>query len=112
MDRPDPQATCAAPDGLTVLYDGACPLCRREIGLYQDLKPTQPLEFRDISDPSAALLALVGTPRSAARHGVADGDRLPGVPAGAADDAALGGEAGMTGFPARMSAGRKQRCRI
>ena len=57
MDRPDPQATGAAPDGLTVLYDGACPLCRREIGLYQDLKPTQPLEFRDISDPSAALPA-------------------------------------------------------
>ena len=51
MDRPDSPTTCTAPDGLTVLYDGACPLCRREIGVYQGLAPTQPLEFRDISEP-------------------------------------------------------------
>ena len=40
-----------------MLYDGACPLCRREIGVYQGLAPTQPLEFRDISDPAALLPA-------------------------------------------------------
>lgn len=57
MDRPDPQATCTTPDGLTVLYDGACPLCRREIGVYRGLTPTEPLGFRDISDRSAALPA-------------------------------------------------------
>jgi predicted DCC family thiol-disulfide oxidoreductase YuxK len=57
MDRPDSPPTCTAPDGLTVLYDGACPLCRREIGVYQGLAPTQPLEFRDISDPAAPLPA-------------------------------------------------------
>jgi predicted DCC family thiol-disulfide oxidoreductase YuxK len=51
MDRPDSPSTCTAPDGLTVLYDGACPLCRREVGVYQGLAPTQPLEFRDISEP-------------------------------------------------------------
>ena len=37
---------------LTVLYDGACPLCRREIGVYQGLQPidaTQALKFSDIS---------------------------------------------------------------
>jgi predicted DCC family thiol-disulfide oxidoreductase YuxK len=27
---------------LTVLYDGACPLCRREIGVYRDLQPRSP----------------------------------------------------------------------
>ena len=57
VDRPDSPPTCTAPDGLTVLYDGACPLCRREIGVYQGLAPTQPLEFRDISDPAAPLPA-------------------------------------------------------
>lgn len=44
-----------------MLYDGACPLCRREIGVYRDLTPTQPLEFRDISDPSTALPADLPT---------------------------------------------------
>jgi ubiquinone biosynthesis monooxygenase Coq7 len=55
VDRPDSPTTCTAPDGLTVLYDGACPLCRREIGVYRGLTPMQPLEFRDISDPATAL---------------------------------------------------------
>ncbi len=37
---------------LTVLYDGACPLCRREISVYQGLQPieaTHTLKFSDIS---------------------------------------------------------------
>ncbi len=38
-------------DELTVLYDGACPLCRREIGLYQRLGEQAPLRFCDISQP-------------------------------------------------------------
>ncbi|EOA04455.1 hypothetical protein HBH1_03610 [Herbaspirillum sp. BH-1] len=38
-------------DALTVLYDGACPLCRREIGLYQRLGEQAPLRFCDISQP-------------------------------------------------------------
>lgn len=56
MDRNDPALPIpTVSDGcLTVLYDGACPLCRREIGVYRDLTPTQPLEFRDISRLAAA----------------------------------------------------------
>ena len=46
---------------LTVLYDGACPLCRREIGLYRDLQPDTPLCFADVSD--AALPLPPGTTR-------------------------------------------------
>ncbi|WP_446719224.1 thiol-disulfide oxidoreductase DCC family protein [Herbaspirillum sp. C7C2] len=34
-----------------MLYDGACPLCRREIGLYQRLGEQAPLRFCDISQP-------------------------------------------------------------
>ena len=36
-------------DGMTVMYDGACPLCRREIGLYQSLEPSEPVAWLDVS---------------------------------------------------------------
>ncbi|MEM9301706.1 MAG: DUF393 domain-containing protein [Pseudomonadota bacterium] len=32
-----------------VLYDGACPLCSREIALYQGLEAACPVEYSDIS---------------------------------------------------------------
>lgn len=35
---------------LTVLYDGACPLCRREIGLYRGLRARAPVCYADVSD--------------------------------------------------------------
>ena len=40
---------------LTVLYDGACPLCRREIGVYRGLQPDAPVCFADVSDTTLPL---------------------------------------------------------
>ncbi len=34
---------------LTVMFDGSCPLCQREIGLYQSLTPLQPVAWLDVS---------------------------------------------------------------
>ena len=55
-------ATVCGEATLTVLYDGACPLCRREIALYRDLPAQQPLAFVDVSDAASALPA--GTERA------------------------------------------------
>ncbi len=52
------------PTALTVLYDGACPLCRREIAVYRDLQPLQPglsVSYADISNTAVSLPA--GTTR-------------------------------------------------
>ena len=50
-------------ESLTVLFDGACPLCRREIGVYQALKPARPVGWLDVSEPSVPL-----TPEDRARY--------------------------------------------
>ena len=50
-----PQESC---DSLTVLFDGSCPLCRREVGVYRSLKPLNdgpPLQWLDVSQPQAKL---------------------------------------------------------
>lgn len=42
------------PAPLTVWYDGACPLCTREIALMRRLDRAQRIEFVDVSDEGAA----------------------------------------------------------
>ena len=49
---PDPNGACNA---LTVMYDGACPLCRREIGVYQSLAPLEPVAWLDVSQATATM---------------------------------------------------------
>jgi ubiquinone biosynthesis monooxygenase Coq7 len=44
-----------SPRCLTVLFDGACPLCRREIGVYRGLQAREPLRFVDVNAEGAAL---------------------------------------------------------
>jgi len=68
---------------LIVLYDGACPLCRREIGIYRGVEPNTPLCYADVND--AALPLPPGTTREQllARFHVrsADGELLSGAQA-------------------------------
>jgi predicted DCC family thiol-disulfide oxidoreductase YuxK len=82
-----------APPPLTVLYDGACPLCRREIGVYRGLRPNTPVCFADVSN--AALPLPPGTTREQllARFHVrgSDGQLLSGAQAFLALWAALPG---------------------
>ena len=64
-DLNDPQQVLpsAACDVLTVMFDGACPLCRREIGLYQSLIPLEKVTWLDVSEATANL-----TPADQARY--------------------------------------------
>ena len=34
-----------------VLYDGSCPLCSKEISIYQNLESKEPIEWVDITQP-------------------------------------------------------------
>ncbi|MCZ8075156.1 MAG: DUF393 domain-containing protein [Paucibacter sp.] len=52
-----PQPCEQSSDSLTVLFDGACPLCRREIALYRGQAEGQPVCFADVSDPAQVLPA-------------------------------------------------------
>lgn len=75
-----------ASPALTVLYDGACPLCRREIGLYRGLPSNAPVCFADVSDTALALpMGASGVPREQllARFHVLGprGELLSGAPA-------------------------------
>lgn len=45
----------------TVFFDGSCPLCRREIALYQGLNSSAPIEWVDVSTPEASVLSELHT---------------------------------------------------
>jgi ubiquinone biosynthesis monooxygenase Coq7 len=71
---------------LTVLYDGACPLCRREISVYQGLSPLSPdtpVCFADVNDVSMPLPAGTTRDQLLARFHVQhpDGSLLSGAQA-------------------------------
>jgi len=68
---------------MTVLYDGACPLCRREVGLYRGLLAIEPLCFEDVSDTAAVLPVGATRHQLLARFHVrqADGSLLGGAQA-------------------------------
>ncbi len=81
---------------LTVLYDGACPLCRREIGVYRGLQPLRsdsPVCFADVSDTSLPLPPGTTREQLLARFHVRgrDGEMLSGAQAFLALWAALPG---------------------
>jgi predicted DCC family thiol-disulfide oxidoreductase YuxK len=59
---------------LTVLYDGACPLCRREIGVYRGLPSSTPLCFADVSDTALPLPPGTTREQLLARFHVRRGD--------------------------------------
>ena len=71
---------------LTVLYDGACPLCRREIGVYRGLRPLRsdrPVCFADVSDTALPLPPGTTREQLLARFHVRgrDGELLSGAQA-------------------------------
>lgn len=81
---------------LTVLYDGACPLCRREIGVYRQLKPLQAdssICFADVNDATVPLPCGTTRDQLLARFHVqtTDGKVLSGAQAFLALWAALPG---------------------
>lgn len=68
---------------LTVLYDGACPLCAREIALMRRLDRRGRIAFRDVADPAAA--CPIDRRVALARfHAIEDGRLLEGAAAFAA----------------------------
>jgi predicted DCC family thiol-disulfide oxidoreductase YuxK len=87
-----PDSDTAAPP-LTVLYDGACPLCRREIGIYRDLQSSTPVCFADVSDLAKPLPPGTTREQLLARFHVrnTDGQLLSGAQAFLALWAALPG---------------------
>jgi len=82
MNEPSTASETPSP-GLTVLYDGACPLCRREIALYRGGCGDVALRFADVSDDAVALPPGLTRDAALARFHVqrADGQIVSGAQA-------------------------------
>ncbi|HEX4856610.1 MAG TPA: demethoxyubiquinone hydroxylase family protein, partial [Limnobacter sp.] len=44
-----------SPACVQVYFDGSCPMCRREIAVYQNIQPDQPIDWVDISKPDTII---------------------------------------------------------
>lgn len=67
----------SSPATLRVLFDGGCPLCRREIALYQRLRPSRPIEWIDIdADRRAAERFGIGHAEAMERFHVIEGTEI------------------------------------
>jgi len=70
---------------LTVWYDGACPLCRREIALMRRLDRRERIAFVDVADPAPGDRCPIDRAALLARfHAEEDGKLLSGAEAFAA----------------------------
>jgi 3-demethoxyubiquinol 3-hydroxylase len=63
MSSPQTLHSTQTYEGLTVMFDGACPLCHKEIAVYRSLTPLEPVSWMDVSDASVSL-----TPEDRARY--------------------------------------------
>lgn len=68
---------------ITVFFDGACPLCIREIGLLRRLDKRERIAFQDVSPPDAAEFCPISQEILLARFHVqrADGKIVDGAEA-------------------------------
>lgn len=91
LTEPRTEPPTGAP--LTVWYDGACPLCRREIALYRGLRSQAPVCYADLGDAAQPLPAGATREQLLARLHVRrpDGALLSGAQAFLALWAALPG---------------------
>lgn len=53
-DAAKPVASSEAPPRLTVWFDGACPLCIREVALFRRLDKRRVIHFEDVSSADAS----------------------------------------------------------
>lgn len=61
---------------LTVWYDGACPLCRREIALVRRLDRRKRIRFVDVAEPGSAEACPINRADLLARFHAREGDHM------------------------------------